>query len=89
MSYANLLDVQAFQTYSRTEKKSWFDARDHCRALGGDLASLHAQHIDQDSIKTIFQYVLYNVCLMQHFHQLRVEKYPTMQYFGIPVIISQ
>lgn len=50
-----LCNLQAFQTYSREEKKSWFDARDHCRALGGDLASIHAQNIDEASIKSMFQ----------------------------------
>ncbi|XP_050971124.1 macrophage mannose receptor 1 [Labeo rohita] len=34
--------VQIYQK-ENDEKKSWFDARDFCRAIGGDLASFHSQ----------------------------------------------
>lgn len=49
--------LQAFQDYDRSKKKSWFDARDHCRALGGDLLSLHAQNIDDASLTAMFRCV--------------------------------
>ncbi|KAM4727472.1 macrophage mannose receptor 1-like [Anableps anableps] len=31
-----------YKVYERSEKKTWFEARDYCRALGGDLLSIHS-----------------------------------------------
>lgn len=28
---------------SNSKKLTWFDARDYCRAIGGDLLSIHSQ----------------------------------------------
>ncbi|KAM3604133.1 uncharacterized protein V6R79_006931 [Siganus canaliculatus] len=32
-----------FFTGLRSEEKTWFEARDYCRAIGGDLLSIHSQ----------------------------------------------
>uniref|UniRef100_A0A8C7Z677 Mannose receptor, C type 1b n=1 Tax=Oryzias sinensis TaxID=183150 RepID=A0A8C7Z677_9TELE len=32
-----------FFTGPRSEEKTWFEARDYCRAIGGDLLSIHSQ----------------------------------------------
>ena len=40
-------------------KKSWYGAREHCQALGGDLASLHSQHKNDQILNRFFTLVSY------------------------------
>ncbi|XP_067930633.1 macrophage mannose receptor 1-like [Watersipora subatra] len=44
----------AFQSFRRPAKKSWYQAKEHCEAFGGDLASLHAEFSDDASLEDIF-----------------------------------
>lgn len=46
--------VKLFDRYS-IQKKTWFEAKDYCRAIGGDLLSIHSsvelQSVPRYSIK--------------------------------------
>lgn len=32
-----------FFTGPRSDEKTWYEARDYCRAIGGDLLSIHSE----------------------------------------------
>lgn len=74
--------------------KTWYDARDYCRALGGDLASFHGMDNNYESLKSIFQYEIVMVtlyCLLCRFFVrifLAVKEIKVVVYFPAYIFLT-
>lgn len=53
------LAIKVFSGYS-LKKRTWFEARDYCIAIGGDLLSIHSAADQQLLLQSRYRYDLEN-----------------------------